>query len=103
MTKRDFISLNQSALNEAMELIGECFLYNGNSYTGAIDHVEFQEDLMSGGIFQKLGAVIVVSKTEIPAKPVIGETLNIDGVTMRIEKVKADETSYELTCISAAA
>jgi len=101
--KADFISLNQCALDEASELIGECFTYKGTSYTGVINEVEFEDVLMSGGLFQKLGAIIIVSRTRLTTKPNVGETIKIDGLEMRIERVKSDETSFELICITASA
>jgi hypothetical protein len=103
MTKRELIALDAESLDEIMHLTGDCFIYNGASYHGIINEVEFEEVLMQGGIFNKLGAIIVVPKRSLCNKPIIGETLIIDYVLMRIERVKGDETAWEITCVTAAA
>ena len=103
MTKRELTELDAESLDEMMHLAGDCFIYNGASYHGIINEIEFEEVLMQGGMFNKLGAIIVAPKRSLIVKPIIGETLIIDCVLMRIERVKGDETAWEITCITAAA
>jgi len=103
MTNADFITLQRTALDEVTAILGDTFTYKGTSYTGVISEVEFIADLLTGGQLDGLGAVIVASKSQLQAKPQVGETVKVGSSFMRVEKVKEDETSFEITAITAAA
>jgi hypothetical protein len=49
-----------------------------------------------------LATVIVASLTSFAVTPIAGETVKVGLKTLRIERVKTDEVSIELTCVTSA-
>lgn len=82
-------------------MLGSCFVYNGTTYTGIINDVEIVSTLLSGGQLEGLATVIVVEKVQLPVAPAVGKLLKANGKTLRVEKVRTDEISHELTCVQA--
>ena len=91
----------QNALNQAVNIIGSQFIYNGNIYNGVINAVEISNELEAGGLVQSLANEIIVPKSAMPTAPVIGAKVTVNGQLERIEKVYSDEISYTLICITA--
>ena len=98
----DFDSFNAEALAEVTKIFGSPFSYKGLKYCGVINDLEVSSLLMDGGLLEGLVTVIIVGKCDLPTRPAIGETIIVEGKTLRVEKVKDDTTSYEIHCRSAA-
>lgn len=102
MTNADFIALHQYALAESNAILGTPFTFGAKTYTGIVSDVEIVSTLLDGGQLEGLATVVVVEIAQMPTAPAIGKLLKIGGRTLRVEKVKSDESSHELTCVSAA-
>lgn len=98
----DFLSFHEDALDFANEYVGDSFTFRGSSYTGIISDVEITSVLENGGFMEGLAKVIIIPKTELATIPVIGEKVTTNGRTLRIDKVKEDESSWEIQMITAA-
>lgn len=101
-----FLSTFQSALDELVSVFTEgsptqTFNYNGVSYPAIINDIELSNDLQDGGLLESLATVIIVSKSVLFVEPTAGETLYIGTKKVRVERVKADEVSYEIHCRTA--
>ena len=102
ITKDEFYDLERTSLDEVNGIVGDCFSYKGQQYTGVINEVEFTSELMEGGALFGLATTIVVPKTQLSTKPSVGETVLIHISLFRIENVKEDQTSFTLTLVTAA-
>ena len=91
----------QKALDATVDMLASYFVYKGATYKAVINDMELYTELAEGGLKETLATVIVVSKTQLKAKPVTGETVTISGKPARIYKVADDELAYTLTCITA--
>jgi hypothetical protein len=98
----DFDSFNADALSEATAIMGSSFIYKGATYSGIINDLESASLLIEGGLLETLVTIIVVQKCGLPTRPAVGETILSGGKTVRIERVKEDESSWELHCKTAA-
>jgi hypothetical protein len=102
MANQDFLDYHEAALDEANAFVGESFTFRGASYTGIINEVEITTALQDGGFLEGLAKVIIIPKTVLATIPAVGEKLTTNGKTLRIDKVKEDESSFEVTLITAA-
>src|SRR4051794_16723677 len=100
MNRQDFIDINQTALDEVTEFLGEEFTYKGAAYTGIINDVEFTGELMSGGLIEGIATVIVVPLGVLPETPIVGALVKGGTKSLRIERIRVDETAIELTCVT---
>lgn len=98
----EILALFQASLDEVNCLLGESFTLNGLAYRGIINDVELLSTMLDGGLLEGLATIIVVPTSQLPAAPTIGQTLRARGKIMRVEKVKTDEASHEITCKTAA-
>jgi len=98
----EFLEFNAAALEESNAFVGSQFKYKGQTYTAIINDTEITTTLDNGGFTEMLATIVLVPLGILPALPKAGETLSTDGHTLRIEKVKCDEVSIELTCVTAA-
>ncbi len=101
MDNADFLAFHQSALSEVNSFLGSVFYYKGTAYVGVINDLELSNDLAEGGLIENLATVIIVPKSVLTVAPKAGERLTIEGKAVRIERVKADEVSFEIHCVTA--
>src|SRR5688572_22637462 len=98
-----FSDFHEEALEEVINILGTAFTYQGTAYRGVINSIELSSDFRDGGLLEMIDTVVIVPKCSFATAPQAGQTLGIDGKTVRIEKVDVDEVSYELRCKAAAA
>lgn len=92
----EFNSFSLSALNEASGIIGDIISYKSTEYICIVSDITITEELLDGGLFQKRGIKIILSKDE-NINPAVGEKIIYIGKAYRILEVSKDLISWELT------
>ena len=91
----NFLAIMQEAADVAIPYMGQEIGYQGQTFTGVINEHDQSELLAIGGFEMHLSSVVTVSKTGFPT-PVIGSTIQANGVTRRIAKVSDQPVTWTL-------
>ena len=91
----DWFSIAADATDQALSIMGEPFVYRGQTWYGVINQTDTHEVLGTGGFESHLVCSIAIQKRGFP-EPVKGEKITIDGVPARIIKVAEHPVSWTL-------
>ena len=91
----DWFSIAADATDQALSIMGEEFVYQGQTWRGVINQTDTHEVLGIGGFETHLVCSIVIQKRGFPT-PVKGEKITIQGSPARIIKVAEHPVSWTL-------
>jgi hypothetical protein len=92
----EFDDLNKWALLEALQMMGENVQYKGKNLTAIVSMYTSTREVNFAIV--QLRAINVVLPRDVLLVPVVGETVIYEGKAFRVESVKSDSNSFELSC-----
>lgn len=100
MASQEFNDFHEEALDEAVAFMGDTFTYKGADYQAVISEVEFTGELIEGGFMEGIATVILVPLTQLSTVPKKHDVVKVGSKTLKVEKVKTDAVSIEITCVT---
>lgn len=97
----EFKDFHSVALSETIDFVGEPVVYEAKTFLAVVNNIALEEELADGGIKVSTGAIAICKKCDFESLPAIGKTLLYSGRRLRILKVEADVSSYEITLANA--
>lgn len=99
----DFLDSINRGISEAVGLAGEQFTYKNVNYKGIIGPEKWQLILKPDGLKEELARTLLIQKSVISVPLVIGARVIVEGKNYRIEEVRTDKATFEVTLQTATA
>lgn len=91
----NWFAIAADATDQALAIMGEEFVYQGQTWRGVINQTDTHEILEAGGFATYCTCSIVIQKRGFPV-PVKGDKLTIAGTPLRIVRTAEHPVSWTL-------